>query len=218
MWKEKVSFHAVLSDITSKRHIVLPNNKFYGELEKLDKQLVKDRKGNLYKRYGKPSNAFKLQKLKGNQMKYMNQQVLNSVFGYPDKYTDDVKFEEYPEILEKRESVRNILLSPTNSNSDSHRRRRSSLTDIAFVQYDATSPMHRASMGIAVGMNGVDHSYNYQSKLSPVAGSPSTKKKKASDPWRDAARANKTRKKSKEKESKSAKKGSKKKKKKKSKK
>ncbi len=38
MWKEKQLFHAILSDITSKRHIVLPNNKFYSELEKYDKK------------------------------------------------------------------------------------------------------------------------------------------------------------------------------------
>ena len=58
-----MSFIAALSDIRSKRHIVLPNNKFYRELEKFDKQIVVDREENNCKTYGSPSKAFKLMKV-----------------------------------------------------------------------------------------------------------------------------------------------------------
>ena len=45
MWKEGITFLSALADIRSKRHIVLPNNKFYAELERFDKEIIEDRKG-----------------------------------------------------------------------------------------------------------------------------------------------------------------------------
>merc|ERR1712157_627054 len=75
MWKESMSFIAALSDIRSKRHIVLPNNKFYRELEKFDKQIVIDREEDNCKKFGSPSKKFKLQKVAKNDKHKMVQSV-----------------------------------------------------------------------------------------------------------------------------------------------
>merc|ERR1712228_1064327 len=66
MWKESMSFIAALSDIRSKRHIVLPNNKFYRELEKFDKEIIVDREENNCKKFGSANKSFKLMKVAKN--------------------------------------------------------------------------------------------------------------------------------------------------------
>jgi len=63
MWKERIAFLSALADIRSKRHIVLPNNKFYAELERFDKEVLDDRKGD-QQRFGAPDPSFKLKRIK----------------------------------------------------------------------------------------------------------------------------------------------------------
>merc|ERR1719204_2401369 len=66
MWKERLSFHSALADIRSKRHIVLPNSKFYAELERLDKELVSDRRAGA-PRFKKPDAKLRLRKVQNGK-------------------------------------------------------------------------------------------------------------------------------------------------------
>ncbi len=69
MWKEHISFGQALIDIRTKRHIVAPNSKFYSELQKLQQNLIDDRKNMNRSRgneliYGSPSGSFELEKVR----------------------------------------------------------------------------------------------------------------------------------------------------------
>eukprot|EP01083_Nonionella_stella_P209265 758740_1 len=164
MWKEKQSFHAILSDITSKRHIVLPNNKFYSELEKFDKQLVNDRKHNNCKKFNKPNTSFILAKVAAYKRNN------NEQFSIPEQYTNDVKYDD---------DDYQISAPPKSK----HEKRRSSLSDIDLTQA-VNSPFMRTSVKLALSYS----AFSSGRPLSPVAGSPVVKKKRAkekSDPWSD---------------------------------
>lgn len=187
MWKEKISFYAALSDIRSKRHIVLPNNKFYAELEKFDKELLADRQNaNVTprsKKFGTPNPSFKLKKLKKNGMKngtkngYNNSSRDKTKFGFPNGATDDMK-------TDPDESISNLsVISPLSPaiNGIHHDRQRSS--SLSNIEYKGRSPSTRS------GRRGyATPSSSNGRALSPVQGSPVGKKYKNNDansPWSD---------------------------------
>jgi len=172
MWKEKLSFYAALSDIRTKRHIVLPNNKFYSELERFDKILPLNRG-----KYGALNDSFTLQKpVKDNASK----------FEWPESSTDDTKMNGYAHsnVEDEKES----MVSPSSTASPSraaknfraHGRRRSS--SLSSLEWNALLSPSNAGRG-RVSIN-----YDSQSngrKLSPVRGSPVGKKERYKNGWKD---------------------------------
>jgi len=192
MWKEKISFLTALADIRSKRSIVLPNNKFYRELEKLSNELVIDRQDSS-KKYGTPNNSFKLKKVLTTKPSTHsdnndNDNNNNSQFGFPNgSSTDDVKIDGQPSLETQLSNLSAISpLSPENQNNSHRRQRSSSLSHI-----ERMSP----SMARNGGRNGrnarIRNGGNYGKAgraLSPVQGSPVGKKAKAANknsPWSD---------------------------------
>jgi len=190
MWKEKITFHGALSDITSKRHIVLPNNKFYRELELFDKDLIKDRKQGNCRKYGKPDTSFKTKKLLVNDGKSISlmQQKHDQIV--PKNNTDEVKLQ----CIVRNDSNSNRMssrlmngmspISMTKNGSVEHRRRSSSMSGINgtfFEHSNGSNPLSPNNFRIntKAPTNGTS--------LSSVKGSPSTKKQKyqSSDPWKD---------------------------------
>eukprot|EP00485_Elphidium_margaritaceum_P004260 CAMPEP_0202695120 /NCGR_PEP_ID=MMETSP1385-20130828/8790_1 /ASSEMBLY_ACC=CAM_ASM_000861 /TAXON_ID=933848 /ORGANISM="Elphidium margaritaceum" /LENGTH=472 /DNA_ID=CAMNT_0049351089 /DNA_START=48 /DNA_END=1466 /DNA_ORIENTATION=- len=186
MWKEQISFYAALSDIRSKRHIVLPNNKFYAELERYDRELVKDRA-----KYGAPDASFKLKKVKLNKNKQQNgkeKNVFAMVPKVPKRVSDDAKLvedgdgdEDDDDDDEEEVDVSQLVNGKYDNHSgkrgkpDRHHRRRSSLPEMDMMM-QLTGRAGRVS-GITAGrVSGISTAFSRA--LSPVPGSPVGKKKR----------------------------------------
>ena len=91
MWKEGITFLSALADIRSKRHIVLPNNKFYAELERFDKEIIEDRKGDS-QQFGTPDASFKLKRVKRKVIQQNDDQIKKDKMGGDEyKEEDDMK-------------------------------------------------------------------------------------------------------------------------------
>eukprot|EP01084_Bolivina_argentea_P074159 134552_1 len=174
MWKEGISFYAALSDVRSKRYIVLPNNKFYHELELFDKDLIIDRRSKATprsKKYGVPS-MFRLQKIQNGQFDF---DAMNKQFDFPNNNSSDeqkldvLQFDSTP-ISGTPQSI----YTPTSGygtpghhhGGGRHSRQRSS----SVTQIDHTQFTHHFSSN--------SNRYSYKD-LSPIQGSPNTKKEKA---------------------------------------
>eukprot|EP01084_Bolivina_argentea_P172617 299024_1 len=166
MWKEEDSFHAILADITSKRHIVLPNNKFYSELEKYDKLIILDRKNNR-KKFGKPNGKFKLETV-GKNKRNMNDMKSN----------------------EEESKQHNMEVDDSKTASSQHkgtlRRRRSSLGDI-----DLSLVINRNNIKLTAGFSGRISSQKKSNKLTKKKTSKQKKKSRNNDNKIDSSKVNK---------------------------